>query len=183
MAQGTDSVSVTNYSRKVTTSSSESDPPNDHSFGNNGSDIDLAAVFANFLNQNSSSDIGQELAKDENLLESIEQEEMIIDCQQPTYVIEETEPSFPLRQREEKIHELNDNEFLPLLGHDQGVQEDLWCDDSSIGLQNFSWQPMVQLQEFDSSLSCDDQLKISTNPVIDNLSCFDMSGFEVFFKA
>jgi hypothetical protein len=90
------------------------------------------------------------------------------------------------RLEEERIQELIESQDMNAFGlqdllSDEIVQDALWSDDAT--LTNFpNWQPMLQLQDFDS-FSVDDRLKISSNFISDNSwSSLDLSGFEVFSR-
>ncbi|KAK9269920.1 hypothetical protein L1049_025493 [Liquidambar formosana] len=163
-----------------------------------GSDIDLAVVFAKFLNQNSGLDtqlVSPELPNEANASLDIPnstvnsdfvQENIMIEYQTPSDLIGEAEllEGFPqefVREKQEgeenrEFMENDPNSFgLRTLLNDQVVQEALWSDDASTALQNFTWQPMAQFQDNLQGFS-------TINPVSDNWSSFDMSGFDVFLR-
>ncbi|KAJ6774109.1 DOF ZINC FINGER PROTEIN DOF1.2 [Salix purpurea] len=90
------------------------------------------------------------------------------------------------RLEEERIQELIESQEMNAFGlqnllSDEIVQDALWSDDAT--LPNFpNWQPVVQLQDFDS-FPVDDRLKISSNFISDsNWGSLDVSGFEVFSR-
>ncbi|KAL9396016.1 hypothetical protein Peur_010269 [Populus x canadensis] len=176
--------------------------------GANGSDIDLAAVFSKFLNQDLSYGpefIGEELRdegstelvnisnsstpisdsyQNDPMMESLKrsdltQESNLLEGRSQVLVGEKQQ--FEEDQRFQELIESQDmNAFgLQNLLIDEIVQDALWSDDATLpSVPN--WQPMVQLQDFDS-FSVDDRLKISANFTSDNnWSSFDLSGFEVF---
>ncbi|XWS15236.1 hypothetical protein CRYUN_Cryun35bG0077300 [Craigia yunnanensis] len=60
------------------------------------------------------------------------------------------------------------------------VQDVLWSYDAAT-TPIFEWQPMAQLQQFES-FPVDDQLNISANLMAENLSSFDLPGFGLFSK-
>uniref|UniRef100_A0A5B7BC71 Dof zinc finger protein n=1 Tax=Davidia involucrata TaxID=16924 RepID=A0A5B7BC71_DAVIN len=163
-----------------------------------GADIDLAAVFAKFLNQNSSFEdseqlvIGSELLPDHQANASFDHlpnsldpdtqlEEAMIECQKQYDLIADLPHMFVVdnQQDEEKI----DQEFMGRDPTDFGLlggeveQDVLWSESS-----NFAWQQMGQLQEL-GSFSSDDQSKISTNLIGDCWNSFDLSAaYEVFSR-
>ncbi|EEF36222.1 hypothetical protein RCOM_0137680 [Ricinus communis] len=177
---------------------------------NDGSEIDLAVVFAKFLNQESSFQpefVGKELPdepSDQELVSvanslSPPDSDAVIECQ--NLIGESIQESNDLLQAllvagnqdqeqgdQEMIMESQDmNEFgLQTLLGDEIVQDALWSE-AETSLSNVTWQipvDQVQPQGFDS-FSVDDQLKIPTNLINDNAwSSFDLSaGFEVFSRS
>ncbi|KAL5560393.1 hypothetical protein UlMin_036604 [Ulmus minor] len=149
----------------------------------NGSDIDLAVVFANFLNQKSivepesvevnaiQSDSGNSsntwCAEKDGGLDQFQKQSNLV--QDGDFLVHEQE------QRIEEVgNEISEFELSDLLGDDQEVAEDVfnWSDSSEAMASNFTWQPMVNLQELESFPS--------SNPMNDFWSSFDFSGFEVF---
>lgn len=172
-----------------------------------GSDIDLAAVFSKFLNQNLSHgpesidgelrDEGSELVnisssstpisdsyQNDPMMESLKrsdltQESNLLEGRSQLLVGEK--PRFEEERIDQELMESQDmNAFgLQNLLIDEIVQDAWWSDDANLpDVPN--WQPMVQLRGFDS-FSVDDRLKISANFISDNnWSSFDLSGFEVF---
>ncbi|KAJ6939094.1 hypothetical protein NC651_005515 [Populus alba x Populus x berolinensis] len=174
--------------------------------GANGSDIDLAAVFSKFLNQDLSHGpefIGEELRDEGSELVNISNSSTpISDSYQNDPMMESLKRSDLAQEsnllegrsqvlvgekqqfEEERFQELIESQDMNAFGLqnlliDEIVQDALWSDDAT--LPNVpNWQPMVQLQDFDS-FSVDDRLKISANFTSDNnWSSFDLSGFEVF---
>ncbi|XP_007019428.2 PREDICTED: dof zinc finger protein DOF1.2 [Theobroma cacao] len=171
-----------------------------------GSDIDLAVVFAKFLNQSTNFDhpevVTQELPNEANeridvwsYLEqdinsqngsSMESQKPVVPSIPESFMLQET-PQVNQQQEENKsIEELLEtnhmNAFgLPNLLADETVQDALWSDDAASTTPNFDWQPVLQLQQFES-FPVDDQLRISANLVIENWNSFDLSGFGLFSK-
>ncbi|KAJ6920201.1 hypothetical protein NC651_013956 [Populus alba x Populus x berolinensis] len=176
--------------------------------GGNGSDIDLAVVFAKFLNQDLSYEpgfTGEELLdeggdqmvdvsnssnpsdsfQNDSMMESLKRSDLI---QESNLLEGQSQVLVGDKQRleEERIQELVESQDMNAFGlqdllSDEIVQDALWSDDAT--LPNFpNWQPMLQLQDFDS-FSVDDRLKISSNFISDNnWSSLDLSGFEVFSR-
>ncbi|KAG6774308.1 hypothetical protein POTOM_021661 [Populus tomentosa] len=176
--------------------------------GANGSDIDLAVVFAKFLNQDLSYEpgfTGEELLdeggdqmvdvsnssnpsdsfQNDSMMESLKRSDLI---QESNLLEGQSQVLVGDKQRleEERIQELTESQDMNAFGlqdllSDEIVQDALWSDDAT--LPNFpNWQPMLQLQDFDS-FSVDDRLKISSNFISDNnWSSLDLSGFEVFSR-
>ncbi|KAH8508778.1 hypothetical protein H0E87_010974 [Populus deltoides] len=176
--------------------------------GANGSDIDLAVVFAKFLNQDLSYEpdfTGEELPNEggdqmvdvsnssnpsdsfqnDSMMESLKRSDLIQESnllEEQSQVLVGEKP----RLEEERIQELIGSQDMNAFGlqdllSDEIVQDALWSDDAT--LPSFpNWQPMLQLQDFDS-FSVDDRLKISSNFISDNnWSSLDLSGFEVFSR-
>ncbi|KAL3592531.1 hypothetical protein D5086_011171 [Populus alba] len=176
--------------------------------GANGSDIDLAVVFAKFLNQDLSYEpgfTGEELLdeggdqmvdvsissnpsdsfQNDSMMESLKrsdpiQESNLLEGQSQVLVGDKQ------RLEEERIQELVESQDMNAFGlqdllSDEIVQDALWSDDAT--LPNFpNWQPMLQFQDFDS-FSVDDRPRISSNFISDNnWSSLDLSGFEVFSR-
>ncbi|KAJ6735932.1 DOF ZINC FINGER PROTEIN DOF1.4-RELATED [Salix viminalis] len=177
--------------------------------GANGSAIDLAVVFAKFLNQDlsyepeftgedvvdegcdqmvnvsSSSTPSDHSLQNDAMMESLKrsdliQESSLLEGKYQGLVGEEQ------RLEEERIQELIESQEMNAFGlqnllSDEIVQDALWSDDAT--LPNFpNWQPVVQLQDFDS-FPVDDRLKISSNFISDsNWGSLDVSGFEVFSR-
>ncbi|KAB1220934.1 Dof zinc finger protein DOF1.2 [Morella rubra] len=161
----------------------------------NGSDIDLAVVFAKYVNQNPSAEPESTvwgLPNDSNArcdslsplnLGSGEQHSAVFEYQKP---IGETDVLLEGLPQEERVQDQfldgDVNEFgLQTLFEDEVVlvQDVLWSDAAS--LPNLMWQPTVQFQEFDSFQS-KDLLQTSTNLISDSWSSLDLSGFEVFSR-
>uniref|UniRef100_A0A2N9EKA9 Dof zinc finger protein n=1 Tax=Fagus sylvatica TaxID=28930 RepID=A0A2N9EKA9_FAGSY len=149
----------------------------------NGSDIDLAAVFANFLNQNPSTEpeftVPELVPKDLNpLSDSANEYEKVIG--QGDILLQ----GLPQDEKVEEFIEDDVNGFgtLQSLLDDEVVQNVLWSDNHAANLPNLMWQPaMVQVQELESFQS-NDQLRISSNLISDSWSSLDLSGLEVFSR-
>ncbi|XWS24999.1 hypothetical protein CRYUN_Cryun27aG0032900 [Craigia yunnanensis] len=169
-----------------------------------GSDIDLAVVFAKFLNQSTSFDepeiVTQESPNEANegidVWSSLEQDtnsqnDSPMECQKP--VVHSIPESYMLQempQVKQQLEENNSVQELPETDHinafglqnllaDEMVQDALWSD--AVISPNFEWQPMAQLQQFES-FPVDDPLKISANLMTENWGSFDLSGFGLFSK-
>ncbi|KAA8538305.1 hypothetical protein F0562_027872 [Nyssa sinensis] len=158
--------------------------------GTVGSDIDLAAVFAKFLNQNSSFEDSELVRADSsefpdqaNASFDTQLEDVMIECQKQYDLIEDANLFVVDNQHdEEKIEEFMGNDQsdfgLQTFLNGEVEQDVLWSEPTSL-LPNFSWQPMGQLQEL-ASFPSDDQSKISTNLIGDCWNSFDLSAYEVF---
>ncbi|GAV67740.1 zf-Dof domain-containing protein [Cephalotus follicularis] len=170
----------------------------DTNINNGGSDIDLAVVFAKFLNQNSSvePEFGNHQANaligisNPVALDSCQINDPMIEFQQPSDLVNEVVMIEELpqmlvgdkQQEEEKIQDFMESGMHTfglqnLLINEEVVHDFLWSDAET--MPNFTYQPMVQLHLLDS-FPADDQIRNSTNLVTDNWSSFDLSAFEVF---
>ncbi|KAL5779207.1 hypothetical protein ACOSQ2_009944 [Xanthoceras sorbifolium] len=179
--------------------------------GTNGPDIDLAVVFAKYLNNSSSNFqqpdheiVCQELGTTETgsvidvsnslTLDSVQSDAMI-ECQKlsdhivdETNLLEEFPQVFDQKQQEDhdKIQDLLENDMntfeLQTWMSDEAVQDVLLADSSTVALPNFTWQPMLQFQEFDTFPAEHDQLKTPASLITDNWSSFDLSGFEIYSR-
>lgn len=207
-----DQLSMFNYKKNlngfgsnVMTSSSDGDSAGTHV---SGSDIDLAAVFAKFLDQGTSFDdqIVTQHSPNEGIdhvcSSSLEQDN---NCSQNDSGMEF--PAIPgsnymlqeLPQVKQQMIEENSSVHPELLETDdhmnafglqnlldgEMVQMDaLWPsdDDATTPTPIFEWQPMAQLQQFQSFPADDDQLKVSANLMAENWSSsFDFpAGFGLF---
>ncbi|KAE8685704.1 hypothetical protein F3Y22_tig00111095pilonHSYRG00758 [Hibiscus syriacus] len=131
----------------------------------NRSDIDLAVVFTNFLNQNSSFD-QPEPNEDNN---------SSMECQKPD--VHSIQEPYRLREMPE-IDEIEAFGLQSLLAaEDQVVLLDgLWTGhDVTATTADFEWQ-MQQLKSF----PVDGQLKFSANLINEDWGSFDHSGFGIF---
>ncbi|KAK8580190.1 hypothetical protein V6N13_143315 [Hibiscus sabdariffa] len=171
-----------------------------------GSDIDLAVIFSQFLNQSTSSDQREFLTQEWpsegidpwSVLEqdSNSQNDSSMECHCPELPVVHPSPESYLLQETPQVkqHLKEDhNSVNGLLETDQmnafGLQnllaeelgQDVFWSNSAANTPSFECQPMVQLQQFES-FPVDDQLKISANLMPDNWSVFDLSGFELFSK-
>ncbi|XP_050208115.1 dof zinc finger protein DOF3.5 [Mercurialis annua] len=166
---------------------------------NSGSEIDLAVVFAKFLNQESSLEVPDE-PSDQELVSVTDSLGTPDSVSLTNHQIQESNDLLLERllvaedqdQHQESIQELimENQEFgLPnLLGDDELVQDALWSE-AETSMADVSWQlsahDQVQQPQF-NSLSVDDQLKISDHFMSDysSWSSFDLStsstGIEVF---
>ncbi|KAK3028854.1 hypothetical protein RJ639_038539 [Escallonia herrerae] len=158
------------------------------------SNIDLAAVFAKYLNQDSGLEnevVGEEsssAASSESFdlqLNSLEVEtqleNIMMECQLTFDLIEEGQlhEEFPRVLVDEdtvqKFPSYTPNAFqLETVVGDELPQDISWSEDAT--LPNLAWQPMAQFQEFGSFLP-DDQTKIPTNLFHDNWTAFDPQGY------
>lgn len=159
-----------------------------HSRPEGSLDIDLAAVYANYLNQNSGSEnnvVGDQdtssgascASYDFSVQNSeIQLENFVIECENSFDLLDKAQLNKELCQV--GIGEDNFQDFAMQNPNNFDLPEELpWNMDAT----NFPWQPIVQMQEF-GSFSHEDQLKISTNLVNDNWSStsVDLSGYEIF---
>lgn len=203
-----DRVSLSYYHRNSSSSSGDDPSSEDYSKegGANGSDIDLAVVFANFLNQNSGIDhdpnlVGSESLRDddhernalsdhsqissntaEDLLEPVELLEGLVLPDHQVHQQLQEEDIIQNFMASQHHHDMSVHEFglQGLLG----VEDVFWSNATTTSLtstttNSFTWQ------ELDNSFPSDDDdhMKISTTTTTlcsDNWSSFDFSGFEVF---
>lgn len=162
-----------------------------------GPHIDLAAVFAKFLNNDqSSNNVSEEMndrtntpseASPDSLTSSSYRLENGIETQnfsddvldQEFQMTEGLAPSDSKQLHEEEPVQ---GFISPDLGSFDHIMEDLyWSDESE--LSTLTWQPVAQLEDFDSPLLPIDQFKGSANLLSsDNWSYFDTTGFEAFSK-
>nr|AIZ50709.1 ZnF-Dof-type transcription factor [Fragaria x ananassa] len=193
------------YYRRNSSSSSGDDLSEQHSKERaNGSDIDMAAVFANFLNQNSSNGHDPNLVGSESIPDDVHDANALSDHSQNSSnpaedLLESVEllqglvlPDYDHQQshEEDNIHNIMGNHqyHQDLSIHEFGLQgllddEDVFWSDSTASLTSnttsFNWQ------ELDNSFPSDDDdhMKISTtttNLCSENWSSFDFSGLGVF---
>ncbi|KMT19467.1 hypothetical protein BVRB_1g010940 [Beta vulgaris subsp. vulgaris] len=163
--------------------------PNSSSTGSESGcpDIDMAAVFAKFLNPghdnvneeineaitNTSSDAsyGSPISSSCGLENNFEYEKLADD-------ILDLVPSdhHPHLQTDE----VNQGFISPdLTSFDDLIEDVFWSEDTNFS--GFTWQPVAQIQEFDSPIPPADELQNSTNLFSsDNWSYFDSTGFEAF---
>ncbi|KAJ0024895.1 hypothetical protein Pint_07974 [Pistacia integerrima] len=166
-----------------------------------GSDIDMAVVFAKFLNESSSNSenipeefVSQELDNVSNSFtpDSV-QNDATMECQKASEdpVLEEFNQILVGEKEQQcqgflEMSDVNSAAFeLQTLLDDEVVVPNLpWADHAAVTLPNFSWQSVFQLQEFDSYAPNHDQLLASANLMNDNWSnSFDFStGFEVYSR-
>lgn len=151
-----DQISMTD--RKNSTSSSDGD-------SGNQPDIDLALVFAKFLNHNTSFDQPE--------VEEKNSKKAVVGSIPEPYMLQE----MPETGQMEAFGLQN-----LLAGDEMVLHEDLWSDhDVATTTPDLEWQPMVQLQQF-GSFPVDEQLKVSANLVNEDWGSFDLSGFGIFSK-
>ncbi|KAL6218123.1 PREDICTED: dof zinc finger protein DOF1.2 [Fragaria vesca subsp. vesca] len=193
------------YYRRNSSSSSGDDLSEQHSKeGANGSDIDMAAVFANFLNQNSCNGHDPNLVGSESIPDDVHEANALSDHSQNSLnpaedLLESVEllqglvlPDHDHQQshEEDNIHNVMGNHqyHQDLSIHEFGLQgllddEDVFWSDTTASLTSsttsFNWQ------ELDNSFPSDDDdhMKIpttTTNLCSDNWSSFDFSGLGVF---
>ncbi|KAL6209294.1 hypothetical protein ACLB2K_020236 [Fragaria x ananassa] len=193
------------YYRRNSSSSSGDDLSEQHSKERaNGSDIDMAAVFANFLNQNSSNGHDPNLVGSESIPDDVHDANALSDHSQNSSnpaedLLESVEllqglvlPDYDHQQshEEDNIHNIMGNHqyHQDLSIHEFGLQgllddEDVFWSDSTASLTSnttsFNWQ------ELDNSFPSDDDdhMKISTtttNLCSENWSSFDFSGLGIF---
>ncbi|KAF8404394.1 hypothetical protein HHK36_009277 [Tetracentron sinense] len=164
-------------------------------------DIDLAVVFAKFLNHDSHFDlepplVEQELPNDvdasfnlshsSNHIQFTEEDDLIIEDQRlsdlsPESQLIDREPSQVFQgkiQQQEIIPQFmsaDPNCFgLPALLSNEAVQGVLWSDIPAV--QNFTWQS-PQLPEFETVQSAGDHSMFYPNQLNDNWSLFDLSSY------
>ncbi|KNA24943.1 hypothetical protein SOVF_010770 [Spinacia oleracea] len=181
--------STKGFTRALTGPHSDNDPSSNSSSSGSESgcpDIDMAAVFAKFLNhgqQNAneeattntsseasygspiSSSCGLEL---ENGLEYQKFSDEFLDLLPYDH------------NRQLQAEEVNQGFINPdLASFDDIIEDVFWSEDSNFS--GFTWQPVSQMQEFDPSLPPADESETSTNPLpSDNWSYFDSTEFETF---
>lgn len=164
-------LSTSYSSRDLTSSSNNSEDSNTPPGSTNESGIDLAAVFAKFLNQNYSSNTelvsGLELPDAGHASVNIPTDGAMIEGQKPPDIVADghlhdgvsmayLDDDHKLQQQEVMIQEFTRPEDPNIFGlhallSDQVVEDALWSD--ATALPSFTWQPMVQLQEFDQTSS------------------------------
>ncbi|GLT32177.1 hypothetical protein SLA2020_068630 [Shorea laevis] len=172
-------------------SSPQSDSTSEPGSSNASSDIDLAVVFAKFLNNNDNQNtsfspefVSQESAPtDETNSNSLKSNGGQSDSIQKVPQLLLT----PL-QEQTSIQEFWETDMNALglqnLLNDEAVQDALWPDAATMTAANLSWQPVMQMQELDSFAADHDLLKnFSTNLVTDHWSTsLDPTSFEIFSK-
>ncbi|WCJ43409.1 Dof-type zinc finger DNA-binding family protein [Euphorbia peplus] len=175
--------------RRSISSPSGGDTMFEETGNSNAADIDLAVVFANFLNQETSfhPESSEEFVSGNNSLTSDSDtaageleflppaDDMFL---QDSDMLQEFGYDHILEEHQEN-QEMNEFGLQSLLG-DELVQDALWSEANNTHVAHYStssnvtWQP----EEFDSLIATDDQLKSPANLMIDNVwSSFDLSGF------
>ncbi|XP_030465343.1 dof zinc finger protein DOF1.2 [Syzygium oleosum] len=130
-------------------------------------DIDMAAVFAKFLNNEQTKSSSQDLTGSTS---SAVTPDSVQTSASLDLVGEQAEPPLEVPHVEGLFMETNG------FGHHESADDLLWGDTTSCSA-NFAWQPMLQLQEIGTSPS-DDQFRLL--PTNDNFwSSFDLAGFEL----
>ncbi|KAJ8762894.1 hypothetical protein K2173_023023 [Erythroxylum novogranatense] len=104
------------------------------------------------------------------------------ECLLPEALVEEQQQQGGEQILQELIESDEVDEFgLQALLGDEMVQDALWSDTAN--LPNVTWQPLVQMQEFDPFRVEEHLIKTSANFMSDNnWNPPDLSGFEVFSK-
>ncbi|KAE8714304.1 Dof zinc finger protein DOF5.3 [Hibiscus syriacus] len=145
---------------KNSSSSSDGDQP----------DIDLAIVFAKFLNHNASFD------------QPYQPNDSSMRCQKP---VVHSIPESCIFQETRETDEIEAFGLQDLLAADDqmALLDGLWADHdvAATTTPDFEWQPIVQMQQFES-FPVDDQLKVSANLLNEEWGSFDLSGFGVHSK-
>jgi hypothetical protein len=185
-----------NYDQQSTDSCSSNGDSVSQRTETNGSGVDLAVVFARFLNQNPSNiepaftvpelpDNNSNAVSDspKSLNPGSKQNSVAFEYQKPIGEADIHDILLEGLSGEEKAQELIEDDVnafgLETLLDDEVAQDVLWSDAAT--LPNLMWQPMLQLQELESFQS-NDQLRNSTNLISDSWSSFDLSGFVVFSR-
>ncbi|KAL9245091.1 hypothetical protein vseg_018783 [Gypsophila vaccaria] len=163
-----------------------------------GPDIDMAAVFAKYLNHDQRI-LGQEINEATNTtsttsseashdsltssscgMDNVFESQLFADdfLNPESQVMKSLIPDHKQVQEEEPIQGFINPE---LASFDDIIEDVFWSEDSN--MSSLTWQPIAQSQEFDSALLPVDQYDVSTDLVsTDNWSYFDNSGFEVFSR-
>ncbi|KAI3460499.1 hypothetical protein Pfo_017162 [Paulownia fortunei] len=159
-----------------------------------GSDIDLAAVFAKYVNQNVENDescgAGASFASSDNVkassldIDSQIEDAPLFEYRKPVDLISGADDQ--LQQGHEYVdgqdfvyQNCNAFELEGILGTEV-AGDMLWSEGTN--LPSFgSQQSMLHLQDFEI-FSPDDQLRISANLANDNWGSFDLSGYEIFTR-
>ncbi|XP_044475073.1 dof zinc finger protein DOF1.2-like [Mangifera indica] len=143
-----------------------------------GADIDMAAVFAKFLNDRSSNsdNFPEEFVSQEfdNVSNSFAPDSI-----QNDPILEEFN-GILVGEKQQQCQ--NFLEMSDVNNANAALELQTLLDDEVV--QDFSWQSVFQLQEFDSFAANHDQLLASSNPMNDNWSnSFDFpAGFEVYSR-
>lgn len=161
-----------------------------------GPNIDMAAVFAKFLNYDqSSNNVSEEMneptntpeASHDSLTSSSYRFENGIETQNLSDDVLDQEFQMTEGLAPSDSKQLHEEEpvrgFISpdLASFDHIIEDRYWSDESDFS--TLAWQPVAELEDFDSPLLHVDQLKGSTNLLSsDNWSYFDTTGFEVFSK-
>ncbi|XP_039062757.1 dof zinc finger protein DOF3.5-like [Hibiscus syriacus] len=145
----------------------DSSSPSNEDSGNRP-DIDLAVVFAKFLNQNSSFD--QPRANKDN--------NSSMECRKPD--VHSIQVPYMLREMP-GTDEIEAFGLQSLLEADVQVvlPDGLWTDDHDVAATTPDFERQMQQLE---SFPVDDQLKVSANLMNEDWGSFDLSGFGIFSK-
>lgn len=162
-----------------------------------GSDIDLAVIFAQFLNQSTSSDqpeiiLTQEwpnegmdpwscLEQDTNSQNDSSMELPVVHTIPESYNMLQEMPQVEQHRKHNSVEELLESDEINAFGlqnllADEMVQDVFW---SNYAANTPSFE--CQLQQLES-FPVDDQLKISANLMAETWTSFDLSGSELFSK-
>ncbi|MBA0775547.1 hypothetical protein Gotri_010685 [Gossypium trilobum] len=162
-----------------------------------GSDIDLAVIFAQFLNQSTSSDqpeiiLTQEwpnegmdpwscLEQDTNSQNDSSTELPVVHTIPESYNMLQEMPQVEQHLKDNSVEELLESDEINAFGlqnllADEMVQDVFW---SNYAANTPSFE--CQLQQLES-FPVDDQLKISANLMAETWTSFDLSGSELFSK-
>ncbi|KAE8684513.1 Dof zinc finger protein DOF1.2 [Hibiscus syriacus] len=166
-----------------------------------GSDIDLAVIFSQFLNQSTISNqheiLAQEwpnegidpwsvLEQDTSTQNDSSMELPVVHRSPESYLLQEmAHVKQHLKEHNNSVDGLLETEPLNALGLQnlfaEEMEQDVFWSNSAAATPSFECQPLVQLEHFES-FPLDDHLKVSSNLMADNWSVFDLSGFELFSK-
>ncbi|GFS34736.1 Dof-type zinc finger DNA-binding family protein [Actinidia rufa] len=148
--------------------------------GSGGSDIDLAEVFAKYLNENSSTSnagpVGSELGNRSDPFSDLPDSS----SQETQFEADQLLAGLPQEGQIQEFVGQDPNYFgLQTMVSDVFDQDLAWSDGTT--LPNFGWSSTAEIHEF-GSFSVDDPSKGSTNVIIDNWSLLDVSAYEIFLK-
>ncbi|KAK9748820.1 hypothetical protein RND81_02G082800 [Saponaria officinalis] len=162
-------------------------------------DIDMAAVFAKYLNHDHGN-LGQEINEATNTTPTTSSEashdsltssscgmENVFESHMFADDFLDPESQVMKSLNPDHNHQVQEEEAVPgfinpdLASFDDIIEDVFWSEDSN--MSDLTWQPITQSREFDSALLPVDQYDVSTDLVsTDNWSYFDNSGFEVFSR-
>ncbi|GFY96512.1 Dof-type zinc finger DNA-binding family protein [Actinidia rufa] len=152
--------------------------PTGQTSGSGGSDIDLAEVFAKYLNENSSTSnadpVGSELGNGSDPFSDLQDSSN----QETQFETDQLLAGLPQEGQIQEFAVQAPNYFgLQTMVSDVLDQDLAWSDGTT--LPNFGWPSTAEIHEF-GSFSVDDPSKGSTNVIIDNWSLLDVSAYEIF---
>ncbi|PSS17479.1 Dof zinc finger protein like [Actinidia chinensis var. chinensis] len=152
--------------------------PTGQTSGSGGSDIDLAEVFAKYLNENSSTSnadpVGSELGNGSDPFSDLPDSS----SQETQFETDQLLAGLPQEGQIQEFVGQDPNYFgLQTMVSDVLDQDLAWSDGTT--LPNFGWPSTAEIHEF-GSFSVDDPSKGSTNVIIDNWSLLDVSAYEIF---